>query len=201
VLGVDISAGMLEQGRQKLRRTPRQNVELRQGDVETLEFAAASFHAILASSSLMWLSDVPAALRNYHRWLKPGGRLAFSCYSETSFWIPLAVEVCASFGVAVPNCNEPLGSPEKCRALLGAAGFGRMSVDSEQLGGYVTLENAKKSWQADSQWIDPRGNPLADVPPARLAEMKTAFEDEIDARATEQGFCQEITIYYVTATK
>ena len=199
VVGVDISRGMLDQARAKVRAAGLRNIELIEGDVEQLDFATESFDAILCSSSLMWMTDIPATLRHCRTWLKRGGLLAFSCYSETSFYFPHLVKACAKFGVVFPNCNEPLGTPERCRALVQAAGFHDVEIEYEQFGGY--LDRDDPWWEWNSNWIDPRGNPLADLSPERLSEIKAAYEAEIDALKTEHGYWLDITMFLVTARR
>ena len=70
VIGVDISRGMLDQARKKIRAEGLHQIELIEADVEKLNFGAESFDAILCSSALMWLTDIPATLRNCRTWLK-----------------------------------------------------------------------------------------------------------------------------------
>lgn len=199
VIGVDISPGMLEQARKKIRAKRLRNIELMEADVEKLDFAAENFDAILCSSALMWLTDIPAALRKCRRWLKPGGLLAFSCYSESSFMIPLLARVCARFGVALPNCNEPLGTPARCRKLVRAAGFEKVELQTSEFGSYLRRSAGDWKWDGNSNWIDPRGNPLAELSSEKLAKIRAAYELELDALATPQGYWHEITMFLVIA--
>jgi arsenite methyltransferase len=201
VVGVDLSPGMLDQARRKLGGTDLRNVEFIEADMEQVDFDTASFDAILCSSAMMWMSNIPATLTSCHRWLKPNGTLAFSCYTASSFTIPYVVEACAEFGITLPNCNEPLGAPEKCRKLLHEAGFENATIDSEQLGSYLSPSAAKRHWQGDPNWIDPRGNPLAGLSPELLTALRVGYESRIDAATTERGFWNEITIFYVVASR
>jgi len=172
-----------------------------EADLERVEFEAASFDAILCSSAMMWVSSIPSALERCRRWLTNGGLLAFSCYSESSFTIPVVAEACAGSGIVLPNCNEPLGTQEKCRALLKEAGFSEADICTEQLGSYISPDEAKRQWQGDPNWIDPAGNPLAGVSPEQLRELRFVYESHIDALANEQGFWNEITIFFVMVRK
>lgn len=139
VVGFDISRGLLAQARRKV-----ETADLRKADAERIELEDGSFDAVLCSSALMWLIDIPAALARFHRWLAEGGVLGFSCYTDISFMIPAAVRACARFGLELPNCNEPLGSSLRCRNLLTTAGFDGIVIESEQLGGYLTRERARR---------------------------------------------------------
>lgn len=201
VVGVDISPGMIAQGRRKVVEEGLPNVELIEADVESLDFGPGTFDAILCSSSLMWMSDIPAVLRKCRRLLTVGGRFAFSCYSETSFTIPIVVRACARFGITLPNCNEPLGTHEKCRALLREAGFEAAEVRTESFGRFLSPAEAKRQWKGDRNWIDPRGNPLAGLPDERLREIRAAHDAEIDRLSTDRGFAHEITMFFVLARR
>ena len=201
VIGVDISRGMLDQARSKITAEGLQNIELIEADVERLNFEAESFDAILCSSAFMWLTDIAATLSSCRTWLKNGGLLAFSCYSESSFMIPLLVKACAGFGVSLPNCNEPLGSHERCRDLLKKAGFDTIDIETEELGSYLERDDPWWHWNGDANWINPRGNPLAELSEERLGEIRAAYECEVDALATNQGYWHEITMFLVRARK
>ena len=201
VIGVDISSGMLAQARRKISAEALQTIKLIEADVEELNFEAESFDAILCSSALMWLTDIPASLRHCRTWLKTGGILAFSCYSESSFIFPFLIKACARFGVSLPNCNEPLGTPERCHTLVRKAGFREIDIRTEQLGSYLPRNDIWWEWKCDSNWIDPRGNPLEKLSAEQLREIKAAYESEIDALASDQGFWHEITMFLVTALK
>ena len=59
------------------------NVELLHGDVMSEHVAvslrdAAAFDVITCSSAMIYLPDVPAALRRFASWLVPGGQLVFN---------------------------------------------------------------------------------------------------------------------------
>lgn len=73
VIGVDNSEEMLLAARQRLSALP--NVALEQADLVRLPLADASVDAALMILSLAYVSDVPAALAEARRVLKPAGRL------------------------------------------------------------------------------------------------------------------------------
>ncbi|HEY6805366.1 MAG TPA: methyltransferase domain-containing protein [Pyrinomonadaceae bacterium] len=201
VTGVDISPGMLDQARDKVSSSGLQNVELLEADIERVDFAMEGLDVVLCSSALMWLSDIPAVLKRCRTWLKPDGLLAFSCYTESSFKIPLVVKACARFGISLPNCNEPLGSPERCRSLLRAADFTKIEIQTEQFSKYLPRDDHWWQWNGNTNWLDPRGNPLKELSAEQRREIRKAYEAEVDALETEQGYWHEITMFLVSARK
>jgi ubiquinone/menaquinone biosynthesis C-methylase UbiE len=75
VVGVDLSAQMLEQLRHKLAAHPGVHAELHVGDVLAMPVGGRTFDAVLASMVLHWISDRPAAIRAMAGALAPGGVL------------------------------------------------------------------------------------------------------------------------------
>lgn len=201
VVGVDISPGMLNQARQKIAAAGLQNIELIEADIESFHFNDERFDAILCSSSIVWLSDISAALHNWYRWIKNGGIVSLSCYSDTSFMTPIVIRVCAKHGISLPNWNEALGSPEKCHRLLQEAGFKDIEVKTEQLGDYISLSDAKNWWKGDGVWINPRGNPLSQRSQEQLERLKAAYDAEVETLATQRGVWHDITTFFVIGHK
>lgn len=55
-------------------------------DAEALPFRSARFDLLLSASVFQWLNDLPAALAEAARVLRPGGLLAFAMYGERTLW-------------------------------------------------------------------------------------------------------------------
>lgn len=71
VCGLDFSENMLSFARQRYPNTA--NVSLTQGDALALPYPDDSFDAAIISFGLRNVTDIPLALREMHRILKPGG--------------------------------------------------------------------------------------------------------------------------------
>ncbi len=198
VVGVDISSTMLSQARKKIEQAGLQNIELIEADADYVDFEDKSFDAIFCSSAFVWLSDIPTALQKWYRFLNKGGTVAFSCFSETSFMTPIIIQACATYGISLPNINAPLGTPEKCRDLLQQAGFQRISIETQQFGSYISLENAK-SWNGG--WFHPRSNPLTELSQLQLNHCKKEYETAVENLATDKGVWNGKTTYFVVAHK
>jgi len=76
-------------------------------DLEAIDFPEGSFDAILCSSALVFMSDIPKIIQAWHRWLRqPTGRVIFNTPKAHAV---AAFEIFASVGRALgaPSIEEP----------------------------------------------------------------------------------------------
>ncbi len=83
IIGIDISEGMLELGRQKVEKQKlKEIIELRQGDAETINFPENSFEAITVAFGVRNFEDLQKGLSEMLRVLKPGGKMVILEFSK-----------------------------------------------------------------------------------------------------------------------
>lgn len=83
VVGVDISAGMIDVGNQKvLKHNLSDKIELKIGDSEQLEFTDATFDAITVGFGVRNFEHLEKGLQEMVRVLRPGGRAAILEFSK-----------------------------------------------------------------------------------------------------------------------
>ncbi|HRI28704.1 MAG TPA: bifunctional demethylmenaquinone methyltransferase/2-methoxy-6-polyprenyl-1,4-benzoquinol methylase UbiE [Chitinophagales bacterium] len=83
VVGIDISAQMLELGKQKIQQRNLQNIiTLMQGDAENLPFDNNSFDAITVAFGVRNFENLEKGLAELFRVLKPGGKLVVLEFSK-----------------------------------------------------------------------------------------------------------------------
>jgi demethylmenaquinone methyltransferase/2-methoxy-6-polyprenyl-1,4-benzoquinol methylase len=86
-VGVDISAGMLDVGRQKVRARRRDDrVRLDLGDGEQLPYEDGQFGAVTVAFGVRNFENLEQGLRDMHRVLQPGGTLAVLEFSQPTSW-------------------------------------------------------------------------------------------------------------------
>lgn len=110
VYGIDMSDGMLAQA-----RTRRPDVQWRKGRAEQLPFADGALDAVVSTSAFHFF-DQPAAMREFHRVLAPGGVAAVATISPPS--PPVLRRLSAGLGNPAHN-----PSPAEMRTLFLGAGF------------------------------------------------------------------------------
>lgn len=117
VVGLDFSAGMLEQARARLGSA--EAAVLVRGDATRLPFADAAFDAAVSTEAFHWFPDQAAALAEIHRVLRPGGRLLLALVSPPFEFIADAFEV------GMRMVGQPLWwtTPSRLAAQVAHAGF------------------------------------------------------------------------------
>lgn len=85
IIGIDISDGMLELGREKLKTRQLTNViQLQNGDSEAINFPDNSFDAVTVAFGVRNFENLEQGLREILRVLKPGGMLCVLEFSKPS---------------------------------------------------------------------------------------------------------------------
>jgi demethylmenaquinone methyltransferase/2-methoxy-6-polyprenyl-1,4-benzoquinol methylase len=83
VIGVDISEGMLAEGRKKLtKRKLDDRIELQLGDSEKLLFEENKFDAVIVSFGVRNFENLEKGLADMYRVLKPGGKTVIVEFSK-----------------------------------------------------------------------------------------------------------------------
>jgi demethylmenaquinone methyltransferase/2-methoxy-6-polyprenyl-1,4-benzoquinol methylase len=76
IKGIDISVGMLEKGREKIKAQKlQQQIILETGDAETIKSDSQTFDAVMVAFGVRNFENLQAGLTEMHRVLKPGGQL------------------------------------------------------------------------------------------------------------------------------
>lgn len=110
VLGVDLSARMLERARAAVTAEGLVNVRFEQGDAQVHPFPVAAFDLAISVFGAMFFADPVAAFVNIGRSLRRGGRLALLAWRELHLneWVA-AIRDALSLGRALPT--PPVGAP------------------------------------------------------------------------------------------
>lgn len=179
VLATDISEGIVELARQVAREHGLTQIETRTMDGENPDLADNSFDAVLCRLGLMYMPHPVAALRAWHRVLKPGGRVAVVVFStpERNDWGAIPASIIrrrAHLPPPAPGLPGPfaLGAPGMLECMFRDAGFANpeiravpaphrmdstaayVRVAREAFGGFKAMMARLPEEECDSVWAE-----------------------------------------------
>lgn len=83
IVGIDISEGMLQLGREKVAKLLlNKQIELQKGDSEAINFPDSSFDAITVAFGVRNFENLEKGLKEMNRVLRPGGKLVVLEFSK-----------------------------------------------------------------------------------------------------------------------
>src|SRR5262245_27228610 len=136
VIASDLSGEMIAATSAAASAAGLANVEARRLDAEHLDLENASVDPITNAYGLMCCTDAPRALREAHRVLKPGGRLALVTWDEpgkSSLFHVIAPAGATHLSIAPATSGTGpfrYSSPGELQTLLKDAGFRDVHVES-----------------------------------------------------------------------
>jgi len=136
VLGVDLSAGMLDRARELTADAGLDNVRYEQADAQVHRFEPESFDLAMSRFGVMFFGDPVAAFGNIGRALRPGGRLVVMVWQsrERNEWATAIREALTAEVAATPDVQAAVDSPfsladpSTVTGILEAAGFADVAL-------------------------------------------------------------------------
>jgi SAM-dependent methyltransferase len=128
--GIDFSSEMILEAR---ARYP--GLDFREGDAEQLAFRDSEFEAVVSNFGMLHLGRPELAIREAHRVLQPGGRIAFTVWDTADKAIGFGIVIAAIQKYGDLNVPIPPGppffrfsDPEESKRFLSTAGFKNPAV-------------------------------------------------------------------------
>ncbi|MBV9586244.1 MAG: methyltransferase domain-containing protein [Alphaproteobacteria bacterium] len=185
VIGVDIAPLLLDIARERARGLTQ--VSFIEGDAAVLDLPAASVDAFFSRFGVMALSDHAAAFANFHRMLKPDGRLAFVCWRSLDEneldHLPLRA---AGHEHRLDPTPFSFEDPAYVRAILEKAGFREVGISAH--------DEAVTSGDLDAMTtvllkVGPLGRIIRENP-----ELRAAAEPPVRAALAAKGGAGRVTL-------
>lgn len=179
VVASDIAEQALAEGR---RREPAGNLQFAAADAERLTFADSAFDRILCGLGLMFFPDVPRALAEMRRVLKPGGFAVFSVWGEEARAPLVSCALQCIRRILPPPKVERLspfrfGEPALLRRTLEEAGFAHIELHVHTLS--CAFDSSQAYWQAFRDLAGGAAAGLSRLPEAMLARLGEEVAQEL----------------------
>lgn len=177
VLGIDLAERMLEAARRKAASLKLSNVTFRGGDVTTLPFEPASFDAVTSRFCLMFLPEIPKAVAEIARVLKPDAWLAAAVWAvpEKNPYLKIPMDIIKQF-VELPQADPDapgifrLAKPGELAGMLQQAGF--VDISEQEFLGDVRFAAADQYFTSLMDIAAPIQNLWQQLSPTQQTEAK-----------------------------
>ncbi len=206
VLGVDVSAPLLDLARQRAAALPQ--VAFHHGDATELELEPA-YDRLISRFGVMFFADPVLSFTRMAAQLSPGARLSFAAWGqipENPFFTLPARAARATIGAmpkSDPDAPGPFAfrDPERVVSILAAAGFADIACKVTQLD--LTPAGTVDDLARQMCDIGPAGGAIThfDANPDQVAELRQTIADALRPYAQNGPLRLPAEINFVTATK
>jgi SAM-dependent methyltransferase len=206
VLGLDLSAPMLERARE--RTPPGAPVTFIAADATVYPFEPGRADLLFSRFGVMFFAEPARSFANMRKGLRRGGRVAFACWREPrqNPWLMLPLQEAIKFAPRLPELGpeDPgpfaFASEERVGRVLSEAGFAAIALHPADLFLDVAVGRGLEAAVEGALEIGPASRVLEDQPP----EIRSAAANAIRAALApfEKGRSVPLAgaIWVVTAT-
>jgi SAM-dependent methyltransferase len=208
VVGIDVSAVMLERARQRAGVEGARNASFLEADAQTHGFEADSFDLLYSRFGVMFFADPAAAFANLRLALRGSGRLAFVCWQPLArnpwMLVPLSA---AARQVELPPPPPPgapgpfaFGDPGHARGILERAGFVDVAIEPHEAELSIGADGLDSTVEF-LLGIGPAAAALQSVGSGQRALAARAIRDAIAPYETPEGVRMRGAVWAVHARR
>lgn len=181
VLGVDISAPMLERARQRVAAGA--SVEFTLADATVHPFVPARADLLFSRFGVMFFEDPVRSFRNLRGALRSGGRVTFACWREPkrNGWLMLALHEAYKHVPKLPDLGPDAPGPfafqseERVRAILKDAGFSSVEFEAIELTLDIANGQGIEAAMDTATGVGPASRAMEGQPPEMQAAVRAAI--------------------------
>lgn len=151
VIGVDMTAAMLDRARENAKKNDIDNVEFRLGEIEHLPVPDSAVDVVISNCVVNLSPDKPQVFSEVYRALKPGGRMMISDIVQLE---PLPEAVLKSIEAYV-GCIAGASLKQDYVSMIQDAGFRDIEILSETTFGAALPSEGDAKIVFDGQEVDP----------------------------------------------
>jgi SAM-dependent methyltransferase len=208
VVGVDLSAPMLDRARQDAEACGLTNVRFLQADAQVHQFEHDHFDAVISRFGVMFFDDPVAAFSSVRAATRPGGRLVFVCWQPMAdnAWLLVPGAALAQH-IPLPDLGAPdapgmfaFSDPERVRSVLSDAGWHDVVLAGRDttilVGGGGSVADTVEFLRSSSMGRTLLASADADAENKALAAVTSA----LTPYASDEGVRLGAAVWLVTAT-
>jgi ubiquinone/menaquinone biosynthesis C-methylase UbiE len=208
VLGIDISDELIAECRKRVIHAQLNNVSFLAGDAARIALPKSLADCLFSRFGVMFFKDPKTAFIHLRSSLKPGGRIAFSCWSaaQHNIWMLSIREVIANY-IELPKLEPRAPGPfafaemDYINEILSFANFGNISVNPWI--GKISIGRQENTPEEAAQFLL-RSLSIAQSLNDELRSEKEAIQSELTQKLQEftspKGVYAPAQAWLVTAT-
>ena len=205
VLGVDISAPMLQRARQVAPQGAR--IEFHLADASVYPFKPGWFDLIASRFGVMFFTEPGASFANLRKALRPGGRLTFVCWREprANPWLMTPLQAAYKHVPKLPEVGpeDPgpfsLASEARVHRILGEAGFSDIAMEACDLTLDIAIGNGLDAAVESALQIGPTSRALEGQSADIIAAVRASIHDALAPFVQGQAVMLPASIWTVSA--
>ena len=206
VLGIDLSAPMLERARE--RKPADLPIELIETDATAYAFEPGAADLLFSRFGVMFFAEPQKSFANMRRGLRRGARLAFACWREPQRnpWLMLPLEEAYRHVPRLPPANPEEPGPfafadeRRVRGILQGAGFGQVSMEPVDLSLDIGVGRGIDAAVEAAMSVGPASRALEGQPPELRAAAAAAIRAALMRYQAGKVVALPGAIWIVTAT-
>ena len=201
VTAIDTAENLLARLGTKISKFGIANIDVHSMDAAHLDFRRDYFQHTACSLGLCWLSDPPAAMREWVRVTRPGGSVSLAVFAPQAFQPQLGL-LLQRIAQVTGSLNTSVSWEQLCRretllAFLQDAGLVDIAVQEEQLGYH--LRDAQEWWEV--VWHSALRLLVEQVPAVQRDRLRTEHLAEVATLATADGLWLDVAVLFARGYK
>jgi ubiquinone/menaquinone biosynthesis C-methylase UbiE len=206
VIGIDLADQMLDAARRKALSLGLSNVIFRTDDATRLPFDAGSFDAATSRFCLMFLPEIPKAVAEIARVLKPGGWIAATVWSvpDKNPYVRIPMDVIKSL-IELPPPDPAAAGIFRLAKAGDLAGFlqqaGLTNISEEEFAADVRFPSGEEYCASLLDIAAPIQNLFAKLTEPQRADARTRIIAIADQHRLGNGIALPIAVRFLSARK
>jgi SAM-dependent methyltransferase len=209
VIGIDISAVMLERARQAAHDAGLAQAHFAHADAQTHAFSPGHFDVVFSRFGIMFFAHPEEAFANLRQGLRRGGRLAFVCWQRMNenpwMLVPMMAALRHLPAFQPPPKDAPgpfaFAEPDRVRRILEGAGFTDVELEDVRrelgVGGGANLDRTVDFLLQ----MGPTSRLLRDADAALRSVVGNAIREALQPYAGADGVRMAAAAWVVTARR